>query len=314
MDEHLEEGALADLKKLLRREYTEKYGVSNWRWQQLRRRHGFGRWGRPEEGRCEMRFPEGLLPELPPERHYCGESVLVAADWHVPHHDERMAEALCKVGERESVDRLILCGDFLNEDVFFRGGNDKLPIMVSFKEELVSARRVLGALLEVFPNVTWLAGNHEQRLFRTSKGELDMEMLLHLVAGDGRLVDVDRVEVTDRDYVLLDHPDPDYRWRITHGVGGSVSSAAAAAVVKAETHGINVAQGHNHLVGWRQTRTGRHVGMDVGCMLRPEWVAYKALNTNTFPIWNQGFALIRDGKPSQFSRRWTDWGPYGLEL
>lgn len=258
-------------------------------------------------------FPQGLAPALPAELVYGGHlsTVLIAADWHVPHHDEGMAERLLKVAEQENVSHLIICGDFLNQDVFFRGGQDKHPAMVSFKEELGKAREVLAALLEVFASITWLAGNHEQRLFRTSKGEVDMEMLLTLVGG-GQL-DTSRVDVTDRDYVLLDHADPDFKWRVTHGVGGSASIATNAAVVKVDIYGMNVAQGHNHLVGVKQSKNGRHLGMDVGCMLRPEWAAYKSLNTNTYPLWNQGFALIRDGKPTQFTRRWTEWDRYGAD-
>jgi hypothetical protein len=185
--------------------------------------------------------------------------------------------------------------------------------MVSFKGELAKARDVLEALLDVFEHVVWLAGNHEQRLFRTSKGELDMEMLLGLVAG-GKLQGAERVSTTDRDYVVLDHPDPDYSWRVTHGVGGSASVSTNAAVAKVDIYGMNVAQGHNHLIGAKQAKNGRHLGMDVGCMLRPEWAAYKSLNTNTYPMWNQGFALLRDGRPTQFSRRWTEWSRWDASL
>lgn len=305
-------GDLHDLQTLTRAEYLEKHRVSRWRYDQFRRHYGL-----ENQVMAMSAFPQGIAPALPPVLHYSAEeTILIAADFHIPHHDAELAAALLKVAEQERADRLIICGDFLNEDVFFMGGNAKLPTMVSFKTELLKAREVLHCLLDAFPAITWLAGNHEQRLFRASKGELDMASLLGQIAMVKLTepLDVSRVVVTDRDYVIVDHLDPHYSWRIAHGVGGTASSPAAAAVKKAGIYDINVAQGHDHLIGLVQTPNAKHLGWDIGCMLEPEWALYKSLNTNTYPLWNQGFGLLKNGRPTPFSRRWTAWDRYGLNL
>jgi predicted phosphodiesterase len=299
-DRPLTEGELSDLQVMTRREFEGRHKI------------GFRTWKRLRDLHCRYpHVPRVAAPLLPQEVVLVDEDVLVAADWHSPHYDHAMVDALIRVAVQEKITHLVLAGDFIDEAVFFMGGNEKPPGQATFREELHSTGRLLAVLLQVFEKITWLRGNHEERLLRLSKAELGMEELRKMVAeGQG-----DRIRVTDRDYVYATWShDPDATWRLPHGVGGSASIATNAAVKKAEIYGCHVAQGHDHLIGIRQTQNGRHLGVDIGCMLQPEWIGYKAMNTKTYPMWNQGFLMLRKGRPTLFTRKWTDWSRYGVEL
>lgn len=229
--------------------------------------------------------------------------VLVAGDWHVPYHSETLVAKLLTYALDMGIKTLVINGDFLDSAVFFRGGQDHRPTMTEFRSELHAAEQMLRALLQRFQMIYWIAGNHEQRLFRLTKGELDMELLRRMVAeGVG-----DRVVVTDRDHIVIHYTDTPERitWRITHGESGSTVIATNAAVLKADSYSCNVLQGHNHLFGMRQTRSGKHIGVDHGAMCNPALIEYKQLRTTTYPTWVPGFAALKRGKVALYSPRFT---------
>jgi hypothetical protein len=293
-----------DLSALSFRQFREAHGANYHAWRQLRDRFSLDE---AKTDRLPREAPRSVPlaepPALPKELAVAERKVLLAADWHVPHHSEALVNRLDETAGKLDVHHLVINGDFCNEDAFFMGGMDKHPGTTPFAVELAKMRELLDYLLDTFERIFWTRGNHEERLFRVNKWEVSMDLLLEMVGGSRG----DRVVVTDRDYLIVAASDPEYNWRVTHGVGGSASVATSAAVRKAEILLTNVAQGHDHLLGLRQTANGRYWGMDTGCMLEPAWAGYKALNTKPYPVWNQGFALLDNGRPTLFGPRLNEW-------
>jgi hypothetical protein len=44
-------------------------------------------------------------------------------------------------------------------------------------------------------------------------------------------------------------------------------------------------------------KSGRYWIVDGGCIRNPLKTAYKRMTINTFPAWNPGFVVIKDGVP-----------------
>jgi hypothetical protein len=268
---------------------------------------------RPALPTIPMAEPPDLPEEIVIER-----PVIVGADWHVPHHDRDIIMRLVRIAARDGIKDLVIAGDFLSLDAFWMGGTAKRPGTVEFETELTAGRVMIKRLLQWFDRIYWSIGNHERRILRQTQGSIHMDMLKNMLffgsTQTGEAIDqemfglYDRVIVTNRDYVLVKHGYyPEDLWRVAHGDGGSTTVATNAAISKADSYNCNLAQGHNHLSGERQTKNGLYLGADIGCCMDPNLAEYKVMTTKAFPQWVKGFATIRRGKLRRYSDRFTDW-------
>ena len=62
----------------------------------------------------------------------------------------------------------------------------------------------------------------------------------------------------------------------------------------------NVISAHGHFCGMVVSESGKYICIDSGGLFDPNKILY-AQNTTTYPVWNQGFAMVVGGKPTIMS-------------
>lgn len=91
-------------------------------------------------------------------------NVLLISDLHIPYHDIKALTTAVDYGKKENINCIFINGDLLDFYQISRFVN--LERRRSVKEELETAREMLGVLNKEFPNIPiyFLLGNHDKRL------------------------------------------------------------------------------------------------------------------------------------------------------
>lgn len=219
------------------------------------------------------------------------EKVLVAGDWHIPFHDEKVNELFFKFAKHERPDWVILDGDLL--DFWEISKYDRVPRYgKTFEEEIDIAKAFLKRLRKLLPNarITLIEGNHEFRLksFIVKHapqlyGVMPIEKLLDL-----KLYNIEFVQCKPGQA----------RWdsvavkvgALYVGHWNKVSKHGGyTAKLLLDDKGVNLIQGHTHRIG-RHNRTLHDgtelVAIENGCMcdLNPSYMAH--------PNWQHGMCVV----------------------
>jgi predicted phosphodiesterase len=213
---------------------------------------------------------------------------LILSDIHIPFHDENALAAALEWGVNNSIDTVILNGDFLDcYDVSRFSKEIRRP---KISEELEAGRNFLAYLRELFPsaNIYFKLGNHEER------------MRAYILRNARELADLDDVTLETllrlRNYNVI----PVGREMINlgklavlhgHELGESVFSPVNPArgfFLKAKSSTI---VGHYHQVSHHSESNlhGEQVGVwSMGCLcnLSPDYRPY------AFTKWAHGFACV----------------------
>lgn len=109
-------------------------------------------------------IPEGLtdFADWEPYRIDCKKALLIG-DIHIPYHDKSALEIALEFGYKESVDCIILMGDFADHFSISRWEKD--PRKKNFGDEVSTTKAILGLIRKAFPGtrIIWKIGNHEER-------------------------------------------------------------------------------------------------------------------------------------------------------
>lgn len=226
---------------------------------------------------------------------------VVTSDWHAPYHDLKLAENMLRVAEKQGIEQLAIVGDLF--DAHSLSFFDPRDIEFSVRDEFATTVHILEKLFRHFKVVYWSGGNHEARFFRSVKFQLELpELGEYLSAKNEKLV------TTERDVMLLESEGREYR--LTHPRSYSQSSCAVA-VKLAEKHDQNVMSAHGHFMGWRVSRNGKFLGIDLGGLFDTNKIVYLNVGgETTHPVWNGGFWIVRNGVPTPYSNLLTDWSLY----
>lgn len=185
--------------------------------------------------------------------------------------------------------------DFVNQ-----AGVQSMGGGATISEEWKFARETLTVIRQVFSEAAWLVlGNHEARMLRSLESPLLPSDIRRLLVGEDGWM-----KTASYYYALI--VSGGTTWRATHPKNTSVRPASVAAAL-ADKFGSNVLQSHNHLWGMTQSASGRHLGVEIGCGVDGARLPYYAERDTTRPAWQNGAAIIRDGKCHLLHPEWTDW-------
>ena len=237
-----------------------------------------------------------------------GGSALVFCDTHVPHHNRLMLKRAIYTIRRyfPHIEDFIVAGDSWDWSSLSKHPKDA-------PGEDIDQSLEVGA--DMYRNVgdyfnrAWVCnGNHDARIGLKLDKPFNLKRVFN--SAFGQAWPTCQMNISNLDYLYVDHADPSRRWMIGHpshynGAGGTTAAAIA------DLEGMNVATAHSHVVGMQQSKSGKYLGVDVGHMTDPERHYYIKRRMTKFPKWSAGFLVISDGMPYHFTEKWTDWPRLG---
>lgn len=212
--------------------------------------------------------------------------MLVFSDTHFPYHHPDTFEFLEAVKDKYHPSCTIHAGDITDSYAFSRYPKDP-DHDECYTQEFRAVRDCIKKLNSIFPHLTIVKSNHDERLWERAK-----------VSGIPKSIVLPFLEVIGagdfnwelRDELILkiygEH------WYFTHYRGSNVLTVA-------ERAGMSVLQGHTHTkLNVRSTVTlqGRLWGVDCGCLLGDDRHAF-AYNKSSMIRPNLGVILIEGGVP-----------------
>lgn len=255
----------------------------------------------------------GTFPELPQRRyddHIVLESdnFLVTSDWELEDTDGFMMRAALLVAMKHGIKTHIFNGDLVSHDQ--PGINSFDPMFAEdipnpAKTMYRATRQVIRSYGQWFNNQYLTYGNHENKLNRTTKGQLSVDEMLY--EEDIDITYYAHLWVkTSRGWAHISHPGNYSKnsvvlgrqiYNVTLAPGGLDTGEKPRFIVIGHTHSAQ--EGHSE-DGWAEI-------YGLGCMRNPQKAAYKERQVKTFPAWNQSFVMFKDGYVTHYDRRKTNW-------
>lgn len=235
------------------------------------------------------------------------EKAIVTSDWHVPHHHRELLGRMLNLAKSEKPDLLVVAGDFLDVETF-----SLLPIYErpeGLKEELNQARDIVDTCLELVPRIAICIGNHETRFVRALRGEVSSADFGKIIIAP--LAEPERVLTTGRGYVILKATRGGKvcgTWRVTHPLSYSRVPPQVERQIAARER-QHVLGCHGHLFALGVDVSGRLISGQIGGMVDPALVSYRAIFDTTHPSWIPGFWYLKRGTihPMTLLNELTDW-------
>jgi len=211
---------------------------------------------------------------------------LVLHDVHIPLTNWAHMEYLCEEAKCiKATDWLALPGDFLNQDATSRHQDRQED--AGLEEERAQARRGMKKLRKVFDRIVYSLGNHDIRLVYQLEGKMSFAESIKMFLGD------DEVEVTGRDYVLIETPEGLYR--ACHTKSYSRNPLAVPAKL-ADRHRCHIISGHTHHHAIGKSPSG-YWAISNGTAQDYNRTEYLHRWTTDFPVWGLGGTFLIDGVP-----------------
>jgi hypothetical protein len=232
-------------------------------------------------------------------------NVLVLSDLHAPHVSMPMLRRAIYVTKRyfPHIQDVAVIGDswdFACVSQYSKNGPNE-----DLDEALEAGARIYRAIGNHFERIWVCNGNHDERIAKRIDARFTLQRLFN--SAFGQAWPKAAMQITDLDFLYVDGERP---WVLGHpssysGQGGKTPADLA------DLEGCNVATGHNHLVGWSQSKSGKYLGIDIGHMTNADQHYYAARRLSKHTKWNAGFLILDCGHPYDFTERWTDWATLG---
>ena len=211
--------------------------------------------------------------------------VMVISDLQIPFENENALEYCKALKEKYEPDYVVQIGDLL--DNHFASSFTKETEAPGAMDEISRARETIKAWGEVFPKMTILMGNHEDRLMRA----------LHKVGLPSSLLKtIPEIFQFPKQWELVDQIEID---NVLYVHNSGVAGVHAVKNI-AKTFSKSVVQGHLHTVcgiEYAKTLDGLRFAMVVGCLIDNDASAFnysKGYALRSMPISAVGF--VDDGK------------------
>lgn len=203
---------------------------------------------------------------------------LIIADLHCPYHSLTAIDSALDTAYGKC-EQTIIAGDVFDFASVSR--HSKAEIQARLETELEIAGRVLLHIAERAP-VYICNGNHDQRLASKLDVELRLSRVINM-ALNGR-IPKHPIVVTEYDYLFVGS---EYVVGHLSNYSQTPGKIAAELAKKYQRHAF---VGHDHIVGFE--RAGTYIGASIGAMTYGDSHWYNTRRLNTFPQWQQGFAII----------------------
>lgn len=214
----------------------------------------------------------------------------VMADLHLPITRPVVLERWLDDCDTRGITRAILPGDLFNEDKWSRHDNKQSGAGPDAEREW--AIWAFGLMLDVFDDITISLGNHDENLHRKLDYTVPFDRCMRMLLGEMPGVDLERIQITGRDYVMVDTDEGE--WRICHTRSYSRQPLAYPGRL-AMRHGCHVAAGHRHHHAQGYAANGKRI-VELGGAFDEDRMAYANRWSNDFPRMQNGYMLLQGGR------------------
>lgn len=214
-------------------------------------------------------------------------NVLVVSDVHYPKHDRQLLDLVVDFALNEKIDTLIWAGDYFDMEEYSSYGVDDHTS--NFQRNLRGGGVTMRRLARQGIKQIWSSGNHENRVFRTNKSQLDMRSLA-LLAGLHNELESGMLTVSDNPTVYLSRGN----WMVTHPAQyGSYPTVVATKL--AVRYQKNTIVAHEHHWGVTRDETDRFYAISSGGLFDPDKHRYINYGVTSHRAWAQGVVLVNRG-------------------
>jgi len=212
--------------------------------------------------------------------------ILFISDLHTPYHHQDAVAFLATIKKKYKPTRIINVGDEVDYHALsFHPSN---PDLDSAGVELSRAKASIQELARLFPKMDLVHSNHGSMIYRKAKVS---GMPRHALKSYNEVLGVDEDWKWHMNITLPQKYGKDIY--VTHGSRKNSETYA-------KQMGCNVVQGHYHedfRIGYHNTPSGLIWGMNVGCLIDDDSMAFEYNKVNPFkPILGCGF--VDKGRPS----------------
>ena len=216
-----------------------------------------------------------------------------SSDWHLPIVSEATVLSLIQnARKRKATDWLVIAGDFFNFDALSdympkQGGDHGLM------DEIQMSRKLMRILLGVFDEVYVSLGNHDDRILRKLGFTMRFEQSMSLCIGNLPDKMADKLKFSNRDYVIIKSDEGP--WRVCHTRQYAMRQLHIPSDI-ADIYQMNVLAGHRHHHALGYSKGGFRIG-ELGWLGDEEKTCYIKRWTSTHPRMQQGYVILKDGRP-----------------
>lgn len=226
-------------------------------------------------------------------------NIMVTADWHVPLYDPVYVNQMLRDADRESLDTLLIAGDFFNFDALSQ--YDPKQEEAGLELELREGIAVMRVLLETFETVYYLWGNHDARMHKALGFALQFKEAMKMVFGSLGAEAMNRIVFTNLDHMWVDgHGENPWYFCHPRAYSKNPLTTPRGLIPKVNAN-VGCAHAHHCAVGYGVD--GKMIAAELGGLFNPKVTAYLQ-RTTTFPNWQQGYAWLKDGGLTVTSPGW----------
>ncbi len=229
------------------------------------------------------------------------DNYMISCDDHSPYFNALYQNRLLMIAQFFGIKKHIKVGDLIDQSYIKSWAPKEGEKQSTLDEEIEQSEPLIKAL-DYFDRVYLVRGNHEGRVTRATDAKIQAK---HILLIFGQRIH-EKIEYTPYDKLFIGD-----KWMVVHPKSYSQVSGSTA-VRLAEKFQRNVLNAHGHFSAFRYTRSGEHLGVDLGGMFNIHKIGYINLSTTTHPAWNNGFAMLRNGKAWLFNES-TDWDFWGRQ-
>lgn len=132
--------------------------------------------------------------------------VVIAADLHIPYHSINIVEKLGEYNESFNADTLVLVGDVIDlKGLYTKIPQDSDTLWV--KEITEETGKVFNFLFQYYDSIWWLTTNHEKRLDKLLKSNMQAHLLLKATNNSPNLTISDYEWGEINDWLRVSHPE-----------------------------------------------------------------------------------------------------------
>jgi len=218
-----------------------------------------------------------------------GKTVTITADWHIPLHSEEWINRMMKTSMEHDSEVLLVAGDWFNFDSL--SSYDPKQNSAGLELELETGRAMMEAMLQIFPEVVYLWGNHDARLHRSLGYKIRFDNAMRTVFGELGSDALSRIQFSSLDHCWIQTPRG--TWYVCHPQAYSsvpLATGRKMAPIHPSKH-IITAHSHHCAVGYAPD--GVSVVAEAGGLFDATKTAYLQRAT-TFPRWQNGYGILED--------------------
>ena len=221
---------------------------------------------------------------------------LITCDYHSPYHSEVWINRALMIAEILGLKKHIIAGDLFDMDFAKHWPKKEGEESTELDMTIEKCGSVLN-MLRYFDETILIRGNHEDRITRMTEARIQARHIIELISK----------EIWDKKfkYSYYDKLYIGEDWLVVHPKSYSQLSGSTA-IRLAEKFHRHILNAHGHFIALRYDRSGKHMGIDMGGLFDRAKTAYTSLSTSTHPMWNSGFAVLKNNHIHLFNDS-TDW-------